>query len=647
VESLNAQRALRHCTQTRKIALLGLLVLAGSAAGTGTHAGMREMADSGTSVAVTLTTDDRRHRLAKAPAAVFRPMRPGARTLYIDDRRTYQTVEGFGAAWTDSTGYLLNEVAAPRARRQAMRELFTRERGGIGLSFMRIPMGASDIARSRYSYDDRPPGRTDPTLADFSIAHDRRDLIPLIRESLALNPRMTLMATPWSPPGWMKTSGSMVGGTLLSRETAAFAQYFVKFLRAYDEAGIPVRYITLQNEPLYQPSDYPGMSMPPATELAVLRDDVLPALRAAGLATRVLLYDHNWDRPDYPDTILRDPRIRASGQVAGVAWHGYGGVPGAQTLLRLKYPRFGEFQTEHSGGTWVQDQVRSDFEEIIQVLRDYGRAYVKWSLALDQSLGPHDGGCGTCTPIVTVNTATGAVSEDIEFSTLGQFSRFILPGARRVYSSDASGIESVALVNPDGGHVLVAFNDTKRPRTFQIQWGARGFRYSLPPYSGATFSWHGRAIGQPAGGFAPRANAYHAAASYAATGGRHSASDLSTWGVRTEQSSSPDGGYDLSHAAAGDWVEYPGLSFPVPVRSVGAQVACGRSSCGLLEFHLDSPSGPLIARLAVEGTGGWQSWRAVSASAEAPHGTHDLYVLWKPGSSEAAALANLLSFQFH
>ena len=623
-------------------ATLGLLTVTASASGVA-RASTPSIATRGPVVTVTITTDDRTQRLQHAAGVVFQPMSPGPDTVFIDDRDTYQTIQGFGAAWTDSAAYLLHEVASPRARERAMRALFTRDDGGIGLSFMRIPMGASDIARSRYSYDDQPAGRSDPTLADFSIAHDRKDLIPLIRESLALDSRMTLMATPWSPPGWMKSSGSMIGGTLLPRARSAFAQYFVKFLRAYRQAGIPVQYLTLQNEPLYQPQDYPGMSMPAATQLTVLRDDVLPALRAAGLSTRVLLYDHNWDRPDYPDTILSDAAVRASGQVAGIAWHGYGGVPGAQTVLHGKYPQFGEFETESSGGTWVHDQVRTDFEEIIQVLRDYGRSFVKWSLALDQSLGPHDGGCATCAPIVTVNSATGAVSEDIEFATLGQFSRFILPGARRVYSSDARGIESVALIDPDGGHVLVAFNDTDGPDTFQVQWGAQSWRYTLPAYSGATFTWRGRVVGAEA----PRADAYHAAASYASTGGRDSGSDISTWGVRDEQSSSPEGGYDLGYAVGGDWAEYPGIDFRTAVSSVSAEVACGNADCGTLEFHLGSPTGTLIARLPVAGTGDWQRWRKVSGRAEAVPGKRDLYIVWQAGKAGADGLANLLSFQFH
>lgn len=623
-----------------RAATFGLLMIAACA---GAHASTRSSAARGPAVAVTLTTDDRTRQLQPVAGVVFRPMRPGPRTVFIDDRTTYQTVEGFGAAWTDSTGYLLHEVASPKARERAMRALFTREDGGIGLDFMRIPMGASDFARRRYSYDDQPAGRTDPTLADFSIAHDRKDLIPLIRESLALNPHMTLMATPWSPPGWMKTSGRLIGGTLLPRADDAFAQYFVKFLRAYGNAGIRIRYITLQNEPLYQPSAYPGMGMAAKAQVALLRDHVLPALRAAGLPTQVLLYDHNWNRPDYAETILGDPVVRASGRVAGIAWHGYGGTPGVQTLLHHEYPRLGEFETEHSGGTWVRDQVRSDFGEIIQVLRDYGRAYVKWNLALDQRLGPNDAGGSTCTSIVTVNTATGAVREDIEFATLGQFSRFILPGARRVYSSDARGIESVALINPDGGHVLVAFNDTHRPETFQTQWGVQGWRYTLPAYSGATFTWRGRAVG----GEAPRADAYHAAASYASTGGRDRASDLSTWGVRDEQSSSREGGYDLGDAAGGDWAKYPGIDFRTAVTSVTAKVACGRGDCGTLAFHLGSPAGRLLARLPITGTGGWQSWREVAGRAAAPPGRHDIYIVWRPGRSGSGRLASLLSFEFH
>jgi len=229
----------------------------------------------------------------------------------------------------------------------------------------------------------------------------------------------------------MKTSGSMVGGALQSSMYTPFAGYFVKYLQAYSAAGINVDYISLQNEPLYVPGDYPGMCMPaspggscgalasPTDQTTALRNHVLPALSAAGLTTKVLVYDHNWDAPTYPQSVLADPVIQASAQVAGSAWHGYGGTPGVMTTIQNYFPAKANYETEHSGGTFVADQVKADFEEITQVMRNFGRAYVKWSLALDQNLGPHTGGCGTCTPIVTVNSSSGTVTYGIEYYTMG------------------------------------------------------------------------------------------------------------------------------------------------------------------------------------------------------------------------------------
>ena len=591
-------------------------------------------------VAVTVTTRAGHRWLQSGPALRWHAMAASRRTVWIDDALRYQRVVGFGAAWTDSAAYLLNEVARPSARVAALRELFTRKDGGIGLSFMRVPMGASDLARTRYSYDDRPPGQSDPALAHFSVAHDQRDIIPLLRAARRLNPQLRLVATPWSPPGWMKTSGSMIGGTLLPQYAHAFAAYLVKFLLAYRRAGITVQYLTLQNEPRYLPKNYPGMRMSAREQRRLLVQDVLPALGAAHLSTRVLLYDHNWDHPEYPDTVLASPVVADSPLVAGIAWHGYGGTPGVQSLLAAKYPRLGQYETEASGGTWVHDQVRSDFEGIIEVLRNQGRAYVKWSLALDQHLGPHDGGCGTCTPLVTVDTRTGAVHRDVEYATLGQFSRFILPGAQRVYSSDPAGIESVAFVDPDGTHVLVAYNDTERRNAFQVEWGARGFRYVLPAYSAATFTWSGTARGTSA----LPAQGYQSAGSLVASGGADRPANLYSWGVVTQEHRGARGGYALEHAVDGDWARFPILNFGTSVHRIAARVACGRRACGTLEFRLDSLHGRLIARLPISGTGSWQSFRSVTGRVRGVRGTHQLYIVWR--GAPGGRLASLLSFHF-
>ena len=577
-------------------------------------------------VNVWLTTRTQTAKLQPQPAVTFGTGITANNPIVVDEARTYQEVEGFGASFTDSSAYLLNQIAVPAARDAAMANLFTRAGMGIGLSFIRNPMGASDLARFHYSYDDLPPGQTDPTLANFSIAHDLADIVPLVQQARVLNPQLTIMASPWSPPGWMKSSGSLIGGSLLPGAYAPFANYFVKYIQAYQAAGIPIDYISLQNEPLYVPADYPGMSMDAATQLTVLKQHLLPALASAGLSTKALLYDHNWDRPDYPDTILADQAMADSPQIAGIAWHGYGGTPGAMLGLHDTYPQQGQYQTEHSGGTWVSDQVRADFQEIIHVMRSWGRAYVKWGLALDQNRGPHAGGCGTCTPLVTVSNPSGAVSYPIDFYTLGHFSKFVLPGARRVYSSNGSGVLSAAFVNPDGSKALVAFNDTRTSKTFQVQWGTRSFAYSLAGYAGATFTWTGSQTGT-----------YEVAASTQMQASSFTASS----GLQTETCTDANGGLDVGFADDGDHLVFKQVSFPAGLGAVDARVASAGSG-GRIDIRIDAVDGPLIASVTVPVTGGWQNWQTVSSSVSGVSGVHDVYLVFDGTTS----IGNLNWFRF-
>ncbi len=516
-------------------------------------------AGSGPMVSAWMTTDAPPPGLLPQPGTSFIAGAAAGNlpVIYVDDTQTYQSIAGFGAAFTDSACYLLNEVAAPAAR-AVVNDLFSRDGAGLGLSFMRNPIGASDIARSEYSFDDNG-GQPDPQLAHFSVAHADADILPLVLEARRLNPGLQLMANPWSPPGWMKTSGSMVGGSLLPAMDAPFAGYLVKYLEAYAAAGAPVQFLSLQNEPLYVPANYPGMSMDAGTQAQLLANDVLPALAAANLKTRVLVYDHNWDQPGYPETVFSNAALAASPQIAGIAWHGYGGTPGAMTLLHHQYPAMGNYETEHSGGTWNSDQEQVDFPEIIQVLRNWGEAYVKWSLALDENDGPHDGGCGDCTPLVTVNSQTGAVTRDIEFYTLGQFSRFILPGAIRVYSSNAPGLVSAAFLNPDSSRVLVVYNTTAAPLTFQTQWDGQQFSYSLPAHAGITFTWMG-----------PPGSGASAAYTVPATNEIEASSYNASSGVETENTTDINGGFDVGYTGAGSYLEFRHVDFGSGVSQVRA-----------------------------------------------------------------------------
>jgi glucosylceramidase len=612
---------------------------------------------NGPTVSVVVTTDDHAMQLAAQPAVSFSTTSGGNNVVYVDETQVYQPIEGFGASTTDSAMYLLNEVAKvnqPTQFSQAMNDLFTRQGNGIGLNFVRNPMGASDIARTVYSFDDNG-GQADLNLANFSIAHDQMDIIPLIVQAKTLNPQLKIMANPWSPPGWMKDSDSMIGGSLLSSMYAPFANYFVKYIQAYAQAGINIDYISLQNEPLYLPANYPGMCMradssaadcpgSQTDQMTALFTYVAPALSAAGLQTKVLV------RPDYPENVLANQNLSL---IAGVAWHGYGGTPGAMTPIRNMFPGIGAYETEHSGFVTNSDQTRLDFEEITQCMRNWARAYVKWSLALDETQGPHTGGCGTCTPIVTVNSTTGNITYGGEFYTMGHFSKYVLPGATRVYSSNALGIVTAAFVNPalDSSRVVVAFNDSTQSQTFAVQWGTQSFLYTLPALAGATFTWSGtQSAGTPA--YTVSAKSLILATSFNSTAGNNTLGNYLTWGLETELTSDTNGGYDVGFSSDGDYAVYKNVDFGTGVSTVSARLACDQNSggnCGgSLEFHLDSSGGTLVAAVTIPSTGGWETWQTTpAANVSGASGVHDVYVVFKAPASGTTSLGNLNWFQFN
>jgi len=599
----------------------------------------------GPTVSVVLTTNDEANLMAAQPNINFATgstADAGTNTVVVDPTQTYQSIEGFGAAFTDSAAWLLETVEPPANLPGTLNDLFTRNGDGIGLSFMRIPMGASDIALSVYSFDDQAVGTTDPTLADFSIAHDRAYILPLIQQAKALNPQMKLMANPWSPPGWMKDPSSMsqvsmMGGTLLmtSANETAFANYFVKYLQAYQTAGVPIDYISLQNEPLNITTSYPSMGMSGTVQLSLLQNYVLPALTANSISTKVFAYDHNWDTPSYPQTVLGGLTPAQLTQMAGTAWHGYGGAPGAQQLLQNQYPTLGNWETEHSGGTWQADQFEVDMLEITQVLRNSAKSFVKWSLALNEKLGPNLtqnaslGGCNTCTPIVTVNSTTGAVTKDIEFYTLGHYSKYVLPGAVRIYSNNTPAIASVAFQNPDGSMALIAYNSTTSSQTFAVQWGAESFSYTLPATSAATFTWAGTEAGStPA---------------TAATAQIQGSSFSSESGLETESTGDSTGEYDLGYLSQGAYTVYKNIDFGTSVSQVTVRTASGGNG-GTAAFYLDSMTGTPIATANLPVTGGWQTWQNVTAvPVSGASGVHTLYVVFNGTTS---SIANVNWFQF-
>lgn len=393
-------------------------------------------------------------------------------TVEIDASQTYQEMDGFGASFTDSAAYLIHQVLDEERRTEVMSKLF-HPQDGIGLSFLRNPMGASDYARTVYSYNDLPENETDPELSGFSIAHDEADIIPLLQQALKLNPEIKLMASPWSAPGWMKTSGSMIAGQLKPEHYQVYADYFVRYIQAFAAHGLPTYAVTAQNEPLYEPQHYPSMLMLPEEQLEFIRRFLKPSFQKHGLGTKILCYDHNWDRPDYALSVLAE----AATEVDGVAWHWYGGAPAAQSEVLKAYPGKEVHFTEGSGGEWIPpfEQAFSNVMRTgIEILRNHSKSFVLWNMALDEQNGPTVPGFGksTCRGVVTVNQQTGELTYTLDYYALAHFSKVIRPKALRLASAASNEqVRSVAFRNSDGSVAAVLFNngDTQEKVAVKLQ----------------------------------------------------------------------------------------------------------------------------------------------------------------------------------
>ncbi|MFF2727145.1 lectin [Streptomyces sp. NPDC058008] len=493
-------------SRTARVLVATALATAGLA---GLSSGSAQAAGETVNIVLT-TTDDAGGRhvtrgLQAQTPVTFAAGNGGSGTnITVDENTRYQTFTGGGASFTDTAAWLMKGSGAlSQATRDAtMKKLFSPTEG-IGLSFVRNPMGGSDLARFGYTYDDMPAGRTDPSLADFSIAHDLQDVLPLTRQAEQLNPALTTVASPWTAPAWMKDSGQLNGGWLKAEYYGAYADYFVKYLQAWRDQGVPVDYVTAQNEPTCC-SGYPSMSWNGSGLAYFTKNELLPKLRSAGLPTKVLAHDWNWDSYDaYAAPTVDDPAVRDHPNFGGIAWHGYGGDITKQTAVHDRYPQLDAFQTEHSGGTWIADQQREDMLDIIGYTRNWAKSVTKWSLAVDQNRGPHNGGCGTCDGLVTVHNGDGRhgqVDYTVEYYTMGHLTKYVRPGAARVASTSDSAVPNVAWRNPDGSKALIAYNGSASARQITVNWGGQKFGYSLPGRTSATFTWSGTQSGSGSGG---------------------------------------------------------------------------------------------------------------------------------------------------
>lgn len=448
-------------------------------------------------VTVVQTTSNLRDALTIQPPQAFARKRVrGSAVIRVDSSIHYQRITGFGAAMTDSSAWLLYDALTPAWRDYTMSQLFGPD--GLHLSFVRIPIGATDytVSSSPYSYDDVPSGQRDPALAKFSIAHDQAYVVPALKQMLALNPGVFTLATPWSPPPWMKANGTYdnvgLAGAVLPQYYGALAQYFVKFIEGYQGLGVPIDAVTPMNEPNSN-STWPGAALTAADDAVFLPQYLGPALGDAGLHPTVFGDD---------DTELADAQTLLSGPAAptlgGIAFHCYQGM-GQMSALHAEYPAQEILETECSPGIIPY----ATAEVPIDAARNWASGVQLWNLALDTSRGPFatSAGCPGCTGVVTVDAQTHTPQFGLNYFQYGQTTRYVEPGAVRIFAtrlvSDAPGaqgvtpgVDDVAFVNPDGSKVLVAFNSRWRSARLAVEWHGRYLNWNLPGRGTVTLLWH-------------------------------------------------------------------------------------------------------------------------------------------------------------
>jgi O-glycosyl hydrolase len=560
-----------------------------------------------------LTTSDLSQHLTQQANLGF-SAGSGSATITVDSSQSFQSIVGFGAAMTDSSAWLLSNKLSSTAHTNLMNALFNPSQG-IGMSWLRVPMGSSDFSATAqpYSYDDNLGVSTGPTvgvgsgrclddsgstangvqvsihdctsgnanqqfsytsaselqiagkcldangkgttngtkailytcngqtnqqwklningtitgvqsglcldvseastangalvqlwscngqtnqawtrpdlaLATFSIAHDLGYIIPDLKEAQTLNPGLKLMANPWSPPGWMKTNGQMHNvnnaGALLPSSYGPLAQYFVKFLQGYAAQGVPIYAITPQNEPSYATA-YPGMQFSEQNEASFVANNLGPALAQAGLSPAILGTDFNTNvLSSYAEPLMQD--AAASKYLAGTAWHCYAGGLNAISTMQAAFPSKDNYETECSDGIDPQNAI----ETFIQSTRNWARTATMWNIAQDQNNGPViPGGCNACTPLVSINQSTGNVTYNAGYYSVGHFSKFVLPGAKRIASTTTGSLDDVAFQNPDGSLVLIVDNTSSSTQSFSTSWGGQHFSDSLPAHGIATYQW--------------------------------------------------------------------------------------------------------------------------------------------------------------
>ncbi|MDF2187343.1 glycoside hydrolase family 30 beta sandwich domain-containing protein [Paraflavitalea sp. CAU 1676] len=421
-------------------------------------------------------------------APVFGKKETSPNIITVDDGPKFQKIDGFGWALTGgSAGHLQQMTQA--ARTALLKELFSPEASGIGGSYIRLSIGASDLDEKVFSYNDLPAGQTDTAMEQFDLGHDRIAVIPTVKEILAINPNITIMGSPWSPPVWMKTNNDARGGSLKPEYYPAYARYFVKYIKAMQAEGIRIDAITVQNEPLH-PGNTPSLLMLAPDQALFVKNHLGPAFKNAGIKTKIIIYDHNADKPEYPISILDDPEAKK--YIDGSAFHLYGGKIEALSKVHEAHPDKNLYFTEQwvgAPGNMKRDIAEHVRNLIIGASRNWSRIVIEWNLSSNPQLKPHTdrGGCDRCLGAVTISQDT--VKRNPAYYIIAHAAKYVRPGSVRIDTNIPGALPNVAFKNPQGQIVLVVLNDSKESATFNVQYKKRSFPATLNAGAMATYVW--------------------------------------------------------------------------------------------------------------------------------------------------------------
>jgi glucosylceramidase len=404
--------------------------------------------------------------------------------IEIDPTKTAQTIDGFGYTMTGGSAWLINKLPADQ-KQSLLQEVFGNGDNSIKVSYLRVSIGASDLSREVFSYNDLPAGETDPTLSKFSLANDTVDLIPILKEVLAINPNIKIMGSPWSPPVWMKSNKSSIGGSLLPEFYSTYANYFVKYIQAMKANGIRIDAITIQNEP-HHGGNNPSMVMNAPEQAEFIKNHLGPAFKNANIDTKIVIWDHNCNKPEYPIAVLNDPEAKK--YIDGSAFHLYEGDISALSTVHQAHPDKNLYFTEQwtgAKGSFDGDIMWHIRNVIIGSLKHRSKIALEWNLANDGGFNPHTpGGCTECKGAITLD---GTIRRNVAYYIIAHAAKFA-PAGSVVVGTNAPGNAPahIAMKTPEGKIVVIVLNDSDAASTFSIENNGKHIKMNMPAKSVST-----------------------------------------------------------------------------------------------------------------------------------------------------------------